>query len=327
MALPRDEDELEKRITATLLAGRTFLLLDNVTTLRSANLSAALTATRWRGRLLGKSQLVEVPNTATWVATGNNVRLSDELNRRTVVIRLDAGVEAPEERTGFRHRLPTWAVDHRSELVSACLSIVQHWIRLGMPREEATLGRFEEWAAIMGGICGVSGVSGVLENRELQKARDPESQEWATLCAAWYSTHDSNPVGASEALMVARSAKVLLGIWANRKDLGALQRMGRALRARRDCVIGGYQLRYAGANSRSGSAEYFLQPQNATPEQNPRNHGNPATQASIEAQISWGPRSQNLQNPAGDSHVNPQISGVSGVLEEPPAFPDVLELD
>ena len=38
---------------------------------------------------------------------------------------------------------------------------------------------------------------------------------------------------------------------------------------------------------------------------------------------SW---SKNLQNPAGYSDVNPQISGVSGDLE-PPDFPDVLELD
>ena len=103
MALPRNEDEVEKRITSILLAGSPLVLLDNVQALRSTSLSAALTTTRWRGRLLGKSQIVEAPNTTTWLATGNNVALSDEMARRIVPIRLDARVERPEERTGWHH--------------------------------------------------------------------------------------------------------------------------------------------------------------------------------------------------------------------------------
>ena len=60
-----------------------------------------LTATQWRGRRLGKSEIVDVPNDATWVATGNNVELSDEIARRTIPIRLDPGVGA----AGTAHRL------------------------------------------------------------------------------------------------------------------------------------------------------------------------------------------------------------------------------
>ena len=73
MALSRDEDELDKRITATLLQGFPMVLLDNVVALKSTSLSAVLTTTSWRGRRLGKSEMVEAPNTATWIATGNNV--------------------------------------------------------------------------------------------------------------------------------------------------------------------------------------------------------------------------------------------------------------
>ena len=90
---------------------------------------------------MGKSEMVRAPNNATWLATGNNVEMSDEMNRRTVLIRLDAGVEAPEERSGFKHRLPAWAVEHRRDLVSACLSIVMLWVDAGKPRGGANLGR------------------------------------------------------------------------------------------------------------------------------------------------------------------------------------------
>lgn len=144
MSQPRDGDELEKRITTVLLEGRQLVFLDNVTQLKSPHLAAAITAEIWQGRVLGKSELVSVPNRAVWLATGNNVEISDEFARRIIPIRLDAGVERPEDRRGFRHEnLPEYVQAHRSELVSACLSLVQTWIDEGMPRGKATLGRFE----------------------------------------------------------------------------------------------------------------------------------------------------------------------------------------
>ncbi len=102
MSLTNDADELEKRITSLLLTAAPMVLLDNVSRLHAAPLAAVLTATTWRGRVLGELRMVAVPNRATWVATGNNVTLSDELVRRVIPIRLDAGVERPEERKGFR---------------------------------------------------------------------------------------------------------------------------------------------------------------------------------------------------------------------------------
>lgn len=120
-----DAEEHEKRITALLLAGAQYILIDNVEELSSSPLSAALTAAVWRGRRLGKSEMVSVPNDATWVATGNNVELSDEVARRTIPVRLDPGVERPEYRTGFRHpELLRWVAEQRAKLVSACLSLV-----------------------------------------------------------------------------------------------------------------------------------------------------------------------------------------------------------
>jgi hypothetical protein len=79
MALSRDENEMRKSITSVLMAGSPMILLDNVHRLDSSNLCAVLTTTRWRDRLLGRSKIVEVPNLSIWIATGNNVTLSDEM--------------------------------------------------------------------------------------------------------------------------------------------------------------------------------------------------------------------------------------------------------
>jgi hypothetical protein len=255
--LPRDDDETDKRITSMLMAGCPLVLWDNITVLRSPKLAAVLTSSSWRGRILGQSKMADVPNRTTWLATGNNVEMSDELNRRTVMIRLDAEMEAPEERTGFKHSRPLWAIEHRSELVSVCLSIIQNWVNVGMPTSDATLGRFEDWAGVMGGVLGVSGVLGFLSNREQQKRRDPESQEWVALCEGWWEQYEELPVTAKDVLELAKYEGVLLSLWAGRSELAAQQRTGHALAKNRDRVFVGYRI-CASGEGRTQNRAYQL---------------------------------------------------------------------
>ena len=77
MTQPRDEDEFRKRITSLAMAGEPLILIDNVNgALGGSSLDAALTATTWSDRILGRSEMASnVPLFATWYATGNNVVL------------------------------------------------------------------------------------------------------------------------------------------------------------------------------------------------------------------------------------------------------------
>ncbi|MFH1924154.1 MAG: primase-helicase zinc-binding domain-containing protein, partial [Planctomycetota bacterium] len=90
-----DDDEFRKRITALAIAGDPLILIDNIVGfLGSPSLDAALTATSWSDRVLGKSEMVtDVPLTATWYATANNAILGADTARRVLHIRL----ESPEE--------------------------------------------------------------------------------------------------------------------------------------------------------------------------------------------------------------------------------------
>ena len=263
MVLPKDEDELEKRITAILVEGHSLILLDNVTSLRSATLSAVLTTTDWQGRWLGKSQMVHAPNTATWVATGNNVGLSDELVRRTVGIRLDAAVERPETRTDFKHpRLVEWAFTNRPKLVNACISIIQAWIDAGMPqyKPKKTLGRFESWVGVMGGILKNAGVEGFLDNREtLYAIADAETTEWTALCGEWWKVYKGTAITGKDLLQIAKDTYLVLQIWAGKSEISGQQRFGHALVNKRDRVFGQYRIRHAGNSSGSGSHQYILE--------------------------------------------------------------------
>ena len=92
----RNEDESRKKLTAILSRGRPIVVIDNLQgALESAQLAAAITAETWSDRLLGKTQMVEFPNRALWIVTGNNPKLSMEIARRCIRIRLEPHQERP----------------------------------------------------------------------------------------------------------------------------------------------------------------------------------------------------------------------------------------
>ena len=261
MAQPKDEEEMRKRILALLLGGHTMVCLDNVYRLTSGNLSMVLTSKYFEDRILGSSRMVRVRNRATWLATGNNVELSDEVVRRTLLIRLDAKVERPEDRTGFKHAdLATWATTNRTRLVAACLSIITAWAERGMPAGSATMGSFEEWASVMGGILEVAGVPGFLANRDsLHSASDRQSQEWVAFCQAWWEKFSGLAVTAKQLFGLAKETDLLLDLWGGRSALGGQQRVGHALGAMRGRVFGQFKIEIAGRDGASRNRAYRLE--------------------------------------------------------------------
>jgi hypothetical protein len=113
--------------------------------------ASAITASVWEDRLLSTSSMIRVPVRCAWVATGNNPALSHEMTRRTIRIRLDARVERPWLRAGFKHEpLGEWMREHRAALVHAALTLIQAWIAAGRPEGPSSMGMFERWARVMG---------------------------------------------------------------------------------------------------------------------------------------------------------------------------------
>jgi hypothetical protein len=290
MALTGQEEETEKRITAMLLNGTSLILLDNVTEIRSASLAAVLTASEWQGRRLGQSEMVRAPNNATWLATGNNVELSDELARRVVTIRLDSKMEQPEQRTGFRHpNLVEWVQEHRSALVSACLSLISAWIQEGMPSGPGTLGRFESWVHVLGGILQVCEVPGLLGDRQwLHTEADQDTRAWEAFCFAWHERYGDHPVTAKDLFEVAKERSLLLTLWGGRNTLAAQQRFGHALATRRDRLFGQLYIRSAGRAS-SGNTAYRLELYQAGPDKTPKTPETPTASPASRPQSANGP--------------------------------------
>lgn len=276
-----NEEELRKRITAVLRDLSPVILLDNIgRRLASPTLAAALTAPIWKDRLLGQSQTVELPNRALWLATGNNLDFNNELVRRTIAIRLDARVDRPWERSGFRHDpLIPWVRCHRHELVWALLVLVQHWRACGRPAWSGrAFGSFEAWSAVVGGILQAAGIEGFLANREEQYRRaDSDTEDWRAFVSAWWAKHGAVAVKTSDLHQLALADEllpsILAGVRGDSSERAVKTRLGLALKQRRDRQIGGFFLRGLGQDSHTKGALYQLESADGAPNVPPAGEG------------------------------------------------------
>jgi hypothetical protein len=148
MTMTFEAEELRKRVTALAVGGTPLVLIDNLSgSVGSDALAAALTATEWEDRILGATQMVRVPLRTVWLATGNNLGFRRTLGRRVIPIDLDAEVEVPEDRTGFRYPdLLGHVRRKRPELVTAALTLLRGFHLAGSPAHGGPrMGSFEGW--------------------------------------------------------------------------------------------------------------------------------------------------------------------------------------
>ncbi len=200
MSAPAGDEEFRKRLTSVLMDGPTVVTIDNIENkLSSPSFASVLTAHNWHDRMLGTTGMVTLPQRATWIATGNNIKLGGDMPRRCYWIRLDSQLARPWQRPteGFRHpNLLGWASENRGELLSALLTIARAWHVAGQPATEVPpLGSFEAWARTVRGILAFAGVQGFLQNLDaLYEQNDEETSEWEAFLIAWSTVFGEDTV-------------------------------------------------------------------------------------------------------------------------------------
>lgn len=245
-------EETEKRITALLLEGAAYGLFDNAAEggrIDSPQLAAMLTSEVWKGRLLGKSQMLTLPNTTLWIVTGNCLEFTDEMARRSLTIALTPKgqdgrpLDKPHERTGFKHDpLDQWIKDTRPVLVRSVLTLVQHWIAQGRPLFTVrTLGSFESFAQVVGGVLQAAGLDEgfltptVAESGSLFRVPTDADSGLNKLIGAWHQCYGFSPRRAGHLLDLAPT-----GLFRPEGDKG--KQLGRLLQKHSGRVIGGWRI-------------------------------------------------------------------------------------
>ncbi len=249
----RDEDEWRKRMTAKLLSAPSAVVLDNLRSrLDSAQVASAITSNIWEDRILGLSEMRQLPVRCVWMATGNNVALSDELARRSVRLLIDAKMSRPWLRNGFKHELPAWGYQHRGELIWAYLVMARAWIAAGRPgpSEAPPMGMFEGWRHTIGGILDVAGITGFLGNlRSLHEEPDAERRAWTEFLELWWAHYEGQRVGVQKLFPLAEIAGVTLN---GNTDHGRKTSLGSVLTDASDRAYGQWRVEACGTKRRAG---------------------------------------------------------------------------
>lgn len=261
--LPEEENEKSQTIFTILKSGSLFAGFDNVKDrVDSGALEAALTTTEWSARLMRTQSDGTVHNHAMWLMTANNAEFSDDLLRRSLRIRQDAGEEKPALRTGFKHpNLRKWVGENRGQLLHAVLTLVQAWVAGGCkPYSGKPLASYESWSAVVGGILEAVGIDHFLEVNLAEEASSNMDED-ASFLAAWWQKFEYMPVSAKdlyndvclESIGVELGGKTLIrtqlahlgGFFGRTAETARTKRLGHWLKKHRDQPIDGMAIRTA----------------------------------------------------------------------------------
>ncbi len=148
------EAEFEKTLDAAALARLPFLLLDDCKSIHSQALNRFITSPVHPCRPVHSPRQAMAAKVTQVFATGNGLTVSEDLDRRALVIDLFEPGEA-RGRSFTREITPAWLSqpETRSRFLASLWALVRRWRDHGMPRlAEHRRGSFEEWSALIGGI-------------------------------------------------------------------------------------------------------------------------------------------------------------------------------
>ncbi len=215
MTVSQRTEETDKRLIACLNSRPSSIVIDNISVRMASDIIASgMTAEETGGRLLGGNNFVRVPTKSVqFYLNGNNSSMERDLINRSINVRLDSGLENPEERTHFRHVLPRAALEHRTFYLSAAVSLVQRWIDAGCPTGTGpVLDSYGDWMRCVAGILEVAGVSGFNRNRpDFKRRADTEGADAAIFVEAWLGSGALNGRSPSALLPLAEEVFSLNG--------------------------------------------------------------------------------------------------------------------
>lgn len=151
-----DDTELSKNLNAALFAGSRYIFLDDVKTLSSNALNRYVVSTIITDRELGKNKQFTKNNRIQFFTTGNNLKTTSDVERRTLPIDLFFPDDAPTRAYNSpisEHSIltPSW----RKTALEALWGMVKAWQKDGCPRyvKKHNLSSFNAYVDIAANIA------------------------------------------------------------------------------------------------------------------------------------------------------------------------------
>lgn len=185
IAQGKTEEEMEKRLGGLLMAGVPLIAIDNCEApLGGEILCQMLTQTAVRTRVLGLSEVPELPSSALVTATGNNLVISGDMTRRALVCRIDPQVERPEMRE-FASDPVVVAKADRGKYLAAALTVLRAYHVAGRPEQAKPLGSFETWSGWVRDALIWAGAEDPVATMMEARKSDPKLEDVTEVITLW----------------------------------------------------------------------------------------------------------------------------------------------
>lgn len=173
-AKPKSDEELRNVLDAAALAGVPYLVLDDAANLHSHDLNRFITSPVHVPRVKGQSKRVRCPNVTQVFATGNALNLTEDLDRRALVVDLFDPGKAAERNVPAPLTNPfLFSEAYRAPACAAMWAILRHWRDAGFPQcRDARKPSFEDYAALVGSALVCAGIANPFTARECRSGGD-----------------------------------------------------------------------------------------------------------------------------------------------------------
>lgn len=158
-------DELNKTVSAYVATDAPIVVFDNVKRdVDSPDLESVITSRTTSYRVMRTHQTVDMASNTTWHMTVNNATVSQDLQRRCIVVDLDTKNSPSPIR--WDGSVVGWGKANRAALVTLMCSLIGAWRDAGAVPGSVAHPGFEEWSQTVSGILECAGVGGMWEARE-----------------------------------------------------------------------------------------------------------------------------------------------------------------
>lgn len=241
----KTEDETEKRLSSSMMAGSPIIVLDNVNgQLYGDALCQCVERPLVKFRVLGESRMMEIENKTTIFATGNNISLVDDMTRRSILCNLDANVERPELRQ-FDFDPLAEILDNRGQYIADALTVVRAYKLAGSPNKLPKLASFGEWSDLIRSALVWLGYADPLSSMDKVREADGRLDSLRAFVSAWYDVAPGSKKTAAEIVDMAMDKaelQVAMKSFCNPRNPMDGVLLGNKLKSVLDKVVDGFKI-------------------------------------------------------------------------------------
>ncbi len=182
-----DGDKFKEMLNSVAASNKGYVFFDDVAgSLFNQDLNRWVTDSTWEFRVFHSQRLMRVEKNCMTLVTDNGCTLSDDLIRRSVIVRMDVSERAVERQKKLtRYMDEQWLIDkkNRGRVLSVWWSMICHWHREGMADAPQSIPSFRGWTNVVGGIVAAAGLGNAFEAANMVEGGDKRRTEVDRLIA------------------------------------------------------------------------------------------------------------------------------------------------